>query len=180
MTMNIGVLRGRWGALRTGARALGCVAACVLAGSAILAYLGVNLMFGSESVGQYWAGGCASIPVMLFVVAAIRNGLRFTIGWSAGLLLLAFLSFVAYGMDAGLLSFLMAGLVACVWMGVLVFWALAYRPSEGAVGQLMAGAGNAFARVRSGAGGKGGAPGVSLMTGLLLCNLFVSLMGVLV
>ena len=154
----------------------GVCAVWLVAAVAIVAYMGVNLMFAE--VGQYWAGSCASIPVLLFFVAAVRNGLRFTLAWSAGLLALAFVSFMAYGMDAGLWSFLLAGVAACVWMGVLVFWALAYRPQEGAMGAMLQGASGAMARAR-GAMGKGGAPGVSLMTLLLVCNLFVSLMGVL-
>lgn len=174
MIMILGVLRGSGRAFRTGA---GVCAVWAVAACAIIAYMGVNLMF--SEVGEYVTGSCASIPVVLFFVAAVRNGLRFTLAWAGGLLLLAFVSFVAYGMDAGLWSFLLAGVAACVWMAVLVFWALAYRPSEGAMGAMLQGASGAMARAR-GAMGKGGAPGVSLMTLLLVCNLFVSLMGVLV
>lgn len=172
--VNVGRVAGFVQGFRTGAG--GCVV-WLVACAAIVAYLGVNLMFAE--VGQYWSGGCASIPVVLFFVAAVRNGLRFTLGWSAGLLLLAFVSFIAYGMDAGVWSFVLAGVAAVVWMGVLIFWALAYRPQEGAMGAMLQGASGAMARAR-GAMGKGGAPGVSLMTLLLVCNLFVSLMGVLV
>ena len=161
-------------AFRTGA---GCVAVWLVAAAAIVAYMGVNLLF--SEAGEHLTGSCASIPVILFFVAAVRNGLRFTLAWAGGLLLLAFVSFLAYGMDAGLLSFLLAGVAAVAWMGVLIFWALAYRPSEGAMGAMLQGASGAMARAR-GAMGKGGAPGVSLMTVLLVCNLFVSLMGVLV
>lgn len=174
MIMILGVLRGSGRTFRTGA---GCVAVWLVAGAAIIAYMGVNLLF--SEVGDYLTGSCASIPVVLFFVAAVRNGLRFTLAWAGGLLALAFVSFVAYGMDAGLWSFLLAGVAACVWMGVLVFWALAYRPQDGAMGAMLQGASGAMARAR-GAMGKGGAPGVSLMTLLLVCNLFVSLMGVLV
>ena len=172
--MITGVLRGSGQAFRTGA---GVCAVWLVAAAAIVAYMGVNLMF--STAGDYLTGSCASIPVVLFFVAAVRNGLRFTLAWSAGLLALAFISFVAYGMDAGLWSFLLAGVAACVWMGVLVFWALAYRPQDGAMGAMLQGASGAMARAR-GAMGKGGAPGVSLMTLLLVCNLVISLMGVLV
>ena len=170
----IGVAGGWVRGFRTGA---GACAVWLVAAGAILAYMGVNLMF--STAGEYVTGSCASIPVVLFFVAAVRNGLRFTLAWSAGLLALAFISFVAYGMDAGLWSFLLAGVAACVWMGVLVFWALAYRPQDGAMGAMLQGASGAMARAR-GAMGKGGAPGVSLMTLLLVCNLVISLMGVLV
>lgn len=155
----------------------GVALAWLLAAGAIIAYMGINLMFSEQ--GQYLTGGCASIPVVLFFVACVRNGVRFIIGWSAGLLLLAFVSFICYGMDAGLFSFLLAGVAAVTWMSVLVFWALAYRPSEGAMGAMLQGATGAMARARGAMGKGGGAPGVSLMVALLVCNLFVSLMGVL-
>ena len=64
-----------------------------------------------------------------------------------------------------------------MWMGVLIFWALAYRPEVGAMGALVRGASGAVAQVRGAA--KGG-PGVSIMTVLLVANLLVSLLGVLV
>lgn len=156
-------------------RAVGVVLTWALASAAILAYLWVNVTFAS--VGEAVGGGCASVPVLLFFVAAVRNGLRFTVGWSMGLLLLAGASFLAYGLDGGLGSFLLAGVLALGWMGVLVFWALAYRPELGAMGALVRGASGAVQRVQ---GKAAGGPGVSIMTVLLVCNLVVSLLGVLV
>lgn len=152
-----------------------------LAVVAIAAYLAVNLMFAE--VDSYWAGGCASIPVILFIVACIRNGLRFTVGWSLGLLALTFATFVCYGMDAGVLSFLLAGVVACAWMGLIVFWALAYRPQDGAIGQLLRRGGDAMgggaSRVKGGGGSNLPSAGINLMVALLVANLLVSLMGVM-
>lgn len=173
MIMSTGVLRE---AGRRFVPVAGVVGAWTLAGAAILAYMGVNLAF--SEAGEYLTGSCASIPVLLFFVAAVRNGLRFTVGWSAGLLALAAVSFIAYGMDAGVWSFILAGVAACVWMGILIFWSLAYRPSEGAMGALIGRASGAVASVRGAATRSGG--GVSIMTLLLACNLLVSLMGVLV
>lgn len=154
----------------------------LLAVIAIAAYFAVNLMFAE--VGTYWAGSCASIPVILFLVACIRNGLRFTVGWSLALLALTFASFVCYGLDAGVLSFLLAGVVACAWMGLIVFWALAYRPQDGALGQLLRRGGDTTGggiaqRAQRGSGGGLPPAGINLMVALLVCNLFVSLMGVL-
>lgn len=169
----LSVLRGVWAGVRTWA---GVVLAWALASVAILAYLWVNVQ-DFNGVGYAVGGSCASVPVVLFVVACARNGLRFTAGWSVLLFTLAVLSFLCYGLDAGAWGFVLAGALAVGFMVGLSVFALAYRPQDGTLGALVRGASGAVAQVRGAA--KGG-PGVSIMTVLLVANLVVSLMGVLV
>lgn len=159
--------------------------------------LSVSALFVWLNVlGSQWSGvdvalgSCLSmLPVGFFLFAAIRNGVRFTLLWGLLVFALTFLSFLLYGMDAGLMSFLLVGVAGTAFIVAISVSALAYRPQDGALGALVRSGGSMASgmiqRVTNNNGSNNGkAGGISLMSVavvfLLSANLFVSVLGVMV
>lgn len=154
--------------------------------------LSVSAMFVWLNVlGSEWSGvdvvlgSCLSmIPIGFFLFAAIRNGVRFTLLWGVLVFALTFLSFVFYGMDAGLGSFLLVGVASTSFVVAISVSALAYRPQDGAIGAIVRSGGSMAVGMINRAKGNSNSGGISMMSlaivFLLSANLFVSMLGVLV